>query len=490
VKRIAAWPALSGDVPPLAECERGIWGKVHGAPSDFRWIGRSTNFALDRADLPVQLNLGGEDVPARFAAWRSLGNRCYALANYPSRAIDATGRRGFLEKQILEWRRPPEVSAALAALVLLPRVAEFTDEVWWERRGNEFWMEPDACLSIDLENIAADEDAIGITIERGRQRLRETVSPESLARLYDQLLSGRRPALLTGMQQPLSAEALAALLLPLPREIADRLSLAGWIPAERPSPTDLGKRWDVLAVAATHAGAFNSATEAQARRMAEALLSFDPASPSEPIDESHGFTPPPELPEIMIPFARLEKPRLQLQLTAPAPDAPPILRELYAFAKSADRRWLTPRSLKANRPAKLDSSYASLFASWAQELRNQKPPWAHAEQWNVKIDVVRSAAIVLFPDANLLRTIGVPDEDSRVPALLFGPLLGERQLDSLTALGEKGLRQVLTQSARSAAPRSIWRPIREWLVRWQVRTRHSGANIGALIGDALRLRPH
>ncbi len=490
MKPLDSWPALRGDLPVLAKSERGVWGKVHGAPSDFRWIGRSSDFASDRPDLPVQLNLGGEDIPARFTAWRSLGDYCYAVAGYPSRAIDAAGRRGFLEKQVLEWRRPPHVPAALGALLLLPRVASLTDDVWWERRSSDFWMDPDACLPLNVETLAVDDDEIGIAMERGRQQLRETVAPGVLTRLFDQLLSGRRPALLTGVQQPLSAEALAALLLPLPREIADRLSLAGWIPAERPSPTDLGKRWDVLAVAATHGVAFDPATEAQARRMAEALLGFDAALPSEAIDEPPVFTPPPEPPEITIPFAWIEKPGVQLDLTPPPSDAPPILRELHAFAKSADRRWLTPQSLKTNKPSKLDSSYASLFASWAQELRKQKPPWAHAEQWNVKIDVLRSAAIALFPDATLLRTIGVPEEDSRVPALLFGPLLDERQWDSLSALGERGLRQVLTQSARSAAPRSVWSSIRQWLVRWQLRTRHSGVNVSVLIGDALRLRPH
>jgi len=362
--------------------------------------------------------------------------------------------------------------------------------VWWEQRGVDFWIDPDACLSLRAENVTVDEDAIGNALEHGRHQLRESVSPDALARLYDQLLSGKRPALLAGVAQPLSPEALAALLLPLPRDIADRLSLAGWIPAERPSPADVGKRWDVVVVATAHAGAFDPATEVQARRMAEALLSFDAPLPSATIDEPLQLLPPPELPEITIDIQRVAKPGVRLGLPAPPADAPPLLHELHAFAASADRRWLDPRSLAAKQPSKIEGGYASFFSSWVQELRKQRPAWAHAEQWDVKIDVLRSAAITFFPDPTLLRTVGIPKNDSRVPALLFGPCLHERQGNSLAALGEEGLRQVLTQSARCKAPQSVLHPVREWLRRWQLRKSYSGTNVEALIGDALRLFPH
>lgn len=483
---LASWPALHGELPPFTEVQRSVWGKVHGAPSDFRWIARSAGFARDRADLPVQLNLGGEDAPARFTAWRVLGDCCYAVTGYPSRAIDAAGRRGFLEKQVLEWRRPAHVPAALGALLLLPRVAALTEDVWWEKRGGEFWMNPEALLALDPEDLAFDEDAIGIAIERGRQQLRDTLPPEGLARLYDQLLSSRRPALLTGVQQPLSAEGLAALLLPLPREIADRISLAGWIPSERPSTAELNKRWDVLAVTQAAAVAFDPATEAPARRMAETLLNFDASATAPVAKEPSTSAPPPDLPEIALPSGQLEKPGTQLELKAPSSNAPAILHELHAFASSADRRWLTPQSLKFN--GKLDVAYASLLASWTEELRKQKPEWVHVEQWSAKIDVLRSAAIVLLPHASILQTIGIPNEGSRVPALLFASQLDDRQADSLTSLEETGLRRVLTQSARCAAPKSVWDPIHQWLQRW--RPRHSRFNVGALITEALRLRAH
>lgn len=482
---LSSWPALRGELPPFTESQRGVWGKVHGARSDFRWIGRSVAFARDRADLPVQLNLGGEDAPARFTAWRILGDCCYAVAGYPSRAIDAAGRRGFLEKQVLEWRRPPHVPAALGALLLLPRVATLSDDVWWEKRGNEFWMDPDALLALNPEDLSVDEESIGIAIERGRQQLRDTISPDALARLYDQLLSSHRPAWLTGMQQPISAEALAAVLLPLSRDIADRISIAGWIPSERPSAAELCKRWDVLALTPASAVPFDPTTETQARRMAEMLLQFDAPSPAPVVEEPFTITPPPDLPEIALP-SLLEKPGLRLELKSPSPKAPAILHELYAFASSVDRRWLTPESLKFT--GKVDMSCVTLFASWTQELRNQKKDWAHPEQWNAKIDVLRSAAIVLLPHASVLQTVGIPDETSRVPALLFAPQLDDRQADSLAFLEEMELRRVLTQTARCAAPKSVWDPIHQWLLHW--RPRNSRFNVGSLINEALRLRSH
>ena len=51
--------------------------------------------------------------------WRTLADQCFALVSYPSRAIDTAGRSSFLEKQVLAWRRPIGIPAALGALLLL-----------------------------------------------------------------------------------------------------------------------------------------------------------------------------------------------------------------------------------------------------------------------------------------------------------------------------------------------------------------------------------
>ena len=79
-------------------CERGIWGKAHGARSDFRWLARSAGFARRHADLGRRLNLGLEDRPRAFAAWRRSAIPATAVAAYPSRATDAAGRAAFPRK--------------------------------------------------------------------------------------------------------------------------------------------------------------------------------------------------------------------------------------------------------------------------------------------------------------------------------------------------------------------------------------------------------
>jgi hypothetical protein len=497
VKLAATWPALQLDpepLPPVAEYERGVWGKVHGAPTDFRWIARTAGFGRAHANLQMQLSLGGEDIPARFPAWRNVGDRCYAISSYPSRAIDAAGRRDFLEKQVLEWRRPPNVPAALGALLLLPRAAAWTDAIWWDRYAGELWTQPEIFLRIDdadHQPLAIDEDELGVAIERGRQQLREAVSADALAQLYDRLLAGQRPALLAGLPQPLPPEALAVVLLPLPRELADRISLAGWIPSDRPVFTDLASRWDVLALAA--AGSASSSSDV-ARRMADTLLATEPAQrppvvveerrPSDLVIEA---TPIVSAPQRAVPF----RPGVRLDLAAPEPGAPPILTELYEFAVSADRRWLTPEMLeRPARAARLDGSAARLLASWVHQVSKAKPAYAHAEQWSVKVDLLRSAAIVLAPDAATVQAVGVPAGDSRVPALFFGLLLRKRhEREELAALGDDALRQLVRQSTTCRASRPTRDSVRGWLEQWQKDTPRD-LSVRELLADALAAQRH
>ncbi|HEX6161179.1 MAG TPA: hypothetical protein VF111_13485, partial [Thermoanaerobaculia bacterium] len=324
------WPALHGFEPhPLFDAisfERAVWGKVHGAATDFRWIARTPAFAADRSDIQTQLNLGGEDTPAAFQAWRSDGDRFYAVTGYPSRAIDASGRRGFLEKQVLEWRRSDGAPAVVGALLLLPHAAQMTDAIWWDRAAGELWSSPEACLPIDDSTpLLAGEDDLVAAIERGRAVLRESVSRDAIEQLYEQLLQRRSPAFLGTITQPLPPEALAALLLPLPRDIADRLSIAGWIPSSRPSMSDLATHWDVLVTPRPGDG-FKSA---EARQMVEMLL-----------DETTSAPPAPSRAVPVMP--RRPRPRMRLDVTPPEPGAPGVIQELYDLAATVDRRWLAP----------------------------------------------------------------------------------------------------------------------------------------------------
>ena len=68
------WPALQGDrgrLPERLECQRGVFGKVQGARSDFRWIARSAGFpGGDELEKAIALGSSGAACPAwarRFA---------------------------------------------------------------------------------------------------------------------------------------------------------------------------------------------------------------------------------------------------------------------------------------------------------------------------------------------------------------------------------------------------------------------------------------
>lgn len=240
------WPALLGDgsAPELLEVERAIRGKVHGAASDFRWIAATPGLDPQALRLERELLLGSEDVPAKATCWRASESGYCAVSCYPSRARDASGRSGFLEKQVLAWSPGREVPAALGALLLLRRAATFDDCDWWDQADDPGWSRPGFLLTLAAEPPVAAEN-LETVIERGRAALREAVEETSLARLYSTLLARRRDlAFLPGLERPLPPEALAVLLLPLPRDIADRLSIAGWDVSSRIDPEAFP--WDVL----------------------------------------------------------------------------------------------------------------------------------------------------------------------------------------------------------------------------------------------------
>ena len=79
--------------------------------------------------------------------------------------------------------------------------------------------------------------------------LAQAVTEDAVAELYAALLAGRRAVSLRGLVSPLPPAALAALLLPLPREIADAISIAGWLPASGLSPAareEVQVKWDLV----------------------------------------------------------------------------------------------------------------------------------------------------------------------------------------------------------------------------------------------------
>jgi len=466
------WPALQCQTRPASlDFERGVWGKAHGAPTDFRWLARSDAFAADRADVHRQLNLGGEDVAASFPAWRNAGDRCYAVSAYPSRATDAAGRRGFLEKQVLEWRRSDAVPAALGALLLLPHVAGMTDAVWWDRFTAERWSQAEVLRIDGAERLAVDEETLAASIERGRSALVEVFDEKSLWQFYEQMLASARPAFLPGLPQPLPPEALAALLLPLPRDVADRVSLAGWIPTSRPLFADLANRWDGV-VTSPHYTTPPMArpSDRRAEEMARQLLAGEPSFVAPSTTIAAPAPPPVAVIAVDSPRPNNLRPERELALTPPPSGAARIVVELYEFARSAERRWLTPKSLNGIGRIPCFAPHdpaARLLCEWVQHVRDHTPGEADPEQWQVKVDLLRSAALVLVPAASTLENVGVPDAESRVPALLFGLLLDERHADQLAGLGPKILGELLDQSFVCEG-RDRWSArLRTWLREWE-----------------------
>jgi hypothetical protein len=241
-RALSAWPALAGgSLPPRISYERGIWGKIASPLSSYRWIATSSAFP-ERLD--EQLLLGSEDTPRLATYWRNLGELCLAMVTYPSPATDAAVHSGFLEKQIFAWRRGP-LPATLGALTLLPRVAQTDSGIWRDRISSLTGEDPLPLDPEDHEPFEISFDELEETVENGFSAIESTIQEEALARFYAHLLAGHRAVPLAGLTAPLGPEALAVLLLPLPREVADQLSLAGWLPSQRISSlADLQRCWN------------------------------------------------------------------------------------------------------------------------------------------------------------------------------------------------------------------------------------------------------
>ena len=514
-----SWPALAGGARPSAlRCERAVWGKAHAARTDFRWLAQSAGFDQPPAGgLLAELNLGTEDRPQRAVAWRILPGerRCYAVVGYRSRATDLAGRQGFLEKQVLEWRLPADVPAAWGATFLLRYVEQLDDSIWWERRA-ELAEDDHRLLEIaPLELADCDEAPFLAAVESGLLAVREAADEATLTRFYLDLLAGRRPAALFAATRPLPATGLAALLLPLSRDLADRLSLAAWVPSQRPALDDLGRRWDALVTSDQPPAAAESPDREElqfsARTMAARLLGDSspfPVELPEPLSElfpgldSIGGPEP-----VAVDPARRYRPPQRGSgapgapsptadaaggphaLRPPPPDASAILSRLRDFAADPQWRWLDPQQLPQLwqvdvEPLKGgDAEQArELLASWISELEAHPPEHAHREQWEVKVDVLRSAALVLAPAAATLQRVGLPT-GKRVPALLFALALDDRVRGQLLLLGDDGLRRAVDQSL--ACLPSPWRSrVESWLRAWE-RSRSNAPRVTEILSKSL-----
>jgi hypothetical protein len=488
---ILDWPAFQ-KTPSSGKIryELGVWGKAPGAHTDFRWIARSEGFEQN-GELAGQISLGTEDQPVKAQLWRRHGGRYYAAGLYPSRTRDAFGRTDFLEKQVLAWMRPNHaMPAALGALLLLPHVASLSADVWWSRNGDPTWADPGFSLPLPPEThepLPFRREDLESSVRQGVEELDGAVDRKNLGALYAQILARRRPAWLTGLTQPLSPRALAVLLLPLPRELADAISLAGWIPSSRASVETLSAaRWDVIVlpdhlVEMARPQDIDEEAKAQGWDLAEALLELQPemaqisprtATLPEPQDipqpASRPVTVEPPLASeegpALSPVAAL-RPGARISLPEPPPGASDLLKALHSFACTVDRRWFDLAQWSLTPISRLEPIHENLFPSWIERLQQRKPEHVDDEQWTVKLDLLRSAALVLRPAAGT--RLSLPENrptPSRVPVLLFALLLGKSDL--LAGMGEAALQEALLQSL-TCHPSPWTRKLRRKLERWQ-----------------------
>lgn len=280
------WPALAGwhghSLAPL-RCERAVWGQEPGTGAGSHWLATSAGFGGSAEGIERSLALGDEEVPWVTLVWRSSGSLHYAVHCYPSRAQAGAGPG--LEKQLLEWRRPQDLPAALGALVLLPQAERLDDTIWWGKSGDDGDFADGLHLALapdETTEIPYDEIDLQATILAGCRELAQATDPTALTALYGQLLAGAKGIALPGLKGPLSGAALAALLLPLPRERADRLGLVAWLPSRRLRPGQTLHPWDLILGGEPgdiESGLAAAAHETQlpaAERMAAAVLAGDP----------------------------------------------------------------------------------------------------------------------------------------------------------------------------------------------------------------------
>lgn len=179
----------------------------------------------------------------------------------------------------------------------------------------------------------------------------------------------------------------------------------------------------------------------------------------------------------------LMRPRLQLPITKISDDAPPVVQELYDFARNADRRWLEPRSLKGNgscQPLRPQDQDALALKRWIAEVSGWRPrysktfqgPLAEADpnQWGVKADLLRSAALVLVPHPSTVDDVGELESDL-VPPLFFLEVLKEDARDQLMALGAENLRQLIARS-RSCRHSFLRARVTNHLITWRTGTKN------------------
>lgn len=356
------WPALAdlGDAPRWRfPCLHAVWGKLPHDATDARWIAASAALDSDFEHRAQALYLGSEDTPADLLGWRSLDGLHQAVHGLPSRYPDAANRQA-LERHILEWRNRPKLPAALAALAMLPQAAGLDADAW------QPLLDPaaptDQPANLPRQDSLLDPFALTAIIETGCDDLASAINETELASVYARLLAGNRFVPLPEAAETLTPLALAVLLLPLRRELADQLSMLSRLPSRRIDRRRFGGtaaeavHWHLIGLGGCPADQLPSADaptspaqQALATAMARALLANEPALLRQPV-----------------------------QVQNPVPAAP---RPRLDDAKEL-RIWGSASSGKTAYLARLLTKFKSGDADWAVRL----PPGADRDWFELRVD--------------------------------------------------------------------------------------------------------
>jgi len=281
------WPALqeASVSPRPVALDRGVHGKVQGDSNELRWLAASPGFLEASQDLERRLRIGKTHDRGFGLYWRALPDGCYAaMAIMPSGVYDATDRPALIQRQVWLWSSSPGAARQAApvqvALGLLGEMARLSEEAVWEGTPSSFWEDHRSMRAVEgLVKYPTGLDAPGLAeqLEQGREDLAEVLDQAQLASIYQSLLVPEAPPMLVPLPRPLSPQALICLLLPLPRELADGVSLAGWLMSREVTPDVLEGNWDVAFCHADHERRVAPLEPGgRARSMAEALIAGDP----------------------------------------------------------------------------------------------------------------------------------------------------------------------------------------------------------------------
>jgi hypothetical protein len=458
------WPALNADAAPtggLLQYGRAVRGKVHRAASDYRWIAATPGLDPQGLQMLKAITFGLEDRPVDLVAWAALDSGYLAVHAYPSRARDAAGRAGGLEKQVAYWTPGSlGVPPAAAAFFLLEAAQKFDDAVWWST-----WEMPDwgrAAFVLELGRGASlpipwDAARLRARIERGIAELRSAVDEDALARFYQAILDGRRPAFLKVSAGSVSPAALAALLLPLPAAMARTVSLAGGLPLAEARP-ELLENWAGIACGAAVRDNGPAPGE-QARGWARALLAGNPGalpSAAQPVAESPAATAP--------------------GATAPGETTPaettpretaPAARYLSNFLVSDERNLADPEPAAGWAPipgADLEALIGQVrqldkesgnSGRFARDPERRRALQAHLR---LKGDLARAWLYAHAPGNAVLHELP-PRDDARAPALWFAPVV-PRSAQSWKQYSPPDFARLVVHSL---APERRQRRVVEWL---------------------------